>query len=91
VALNEGGIMPITKTLGWRESYWKAIQESDQKKLTELVHETEAGMFKRLQEIASSSDHHEERAEIQCASADLLAIKIHKLGWPAPVVQHPTP
>jgi hypothetical protein len=83
--------MPITKTLGWRESYWTAIQESDLKKLTECVLETEAGMFKRLQELASSSDHHDERAEIEGASADLLAIKIYKLGWPDPAVQHPTP
>jgi hypothetical protein len=82
--------MPIAKTLGWRESYWKAIQESDQKKLTEHVQEAEAGMFKRLQELASSSDHHNERAEIEGASADLLAIKIYKLGWPDPAVQPPT-
>jgi hypothetical protein len=81
--------MPITNTLGWRESYQKAIQESDQKKLTEYVQEAEAGMFKRLQELASSSDHHEERVEMEGASADLLAIKIHKLGWPNPVVQRP--
>jgi len=76
--------MPITETLSWRESYEKAIQESDKTKLAGYVHETEAGIFKRFQELASSSDHHEERAEIEGASAGLLAIKIHKLGWPDP-------
>jgi hypothetical protein len=76
--------MPIAKTLSWRESYEKAIQESDNGKLTEYIHETEAGIFKRLQELASSSDHHKERAQIRRMSADLLAVKIHKLGWPDP-------
>jgi hypothetical protein len=74
--------MPVTKALSWRESYEKALQESENGKLTEYIHETEAGIFKRLQELASSSDHHEERAQIQSMLADLLAIKIHKLGWP---------
>jgi hypothetical protein len=76
--------MPVSETFGWRESYWKAIQESDHKKLTGYVHETEAGIFKRLRELASSADHHEERDELRCASADLLAIKTYKLGWPEP-------
>jgi hypothetical protein len=76
--------MPITKALSWRESYENAIQESDNGKLTQYVYETETGIFKRLQELASSSDHHEERAEMDGALADLLAIKIHKLGWPDP-------
>jgi hypothetical protein len=79
VVVNEGGIIPIAKTLSWRESYEKAIQELDNRKL-----ETEAGIFKRLQELASSSDHHQERAQIRRISVDLLAIKIHKLGWPDP-------
>jgi hypothetical protein len=79
--------MPITDTLSWRESYEKAIQESDSTKLADYVYEAEAGIFKRLQELASSSDHHEERAEIEGASADSPALKIHKLGWPDPITK----
>ena len=39
-------------------------------------------MFRRWQELADSTDHHEERSELDVASAALLYVKNHKLGWP---------
>jgi hypothetical protein len=56
--------------------------ETDEAKLTALVHATEGAMFLRWQELANSTDHHEEMSEMEVASAALLSIKAHKLGWP---------
>jgi hypothetical protein len=67
----------------WKEPYHQALKESDQQKLTALVHAAEYANVLRLQELENSTDHHEERAEMKRAAADLLAIKTHKLGWPA--------
>ncbi|MGC2769470.1 MAG: hypothetical protein WB607_28490 [Candidatus Acidiferrum sp.] len=66
----------------WKVPFESMLTETDETKLTELVHATEAAMFRRWQELASSSDHHEERSEMDVASAALLSIKTHKLGWP---------
>jgi hypothetical protein len=78
-------------TLLWMQHYATALNESDTAKLREAVLAAEASLFIRAQELAGSSDHHEERKDMDAASADLLTIKIHKLGWPAPDVQPPTP
>lgn len=67
----------------WQESYRKLLAETDGEKLTELIHATEAAMFRRWQELANSTDHHEERSEMEVASAALLSIKTQKLGWPS--------
>ena len=66
----------------WKVRFESTLTETDETKLTELVHATEAAMFCRWQELAGSSDHHEERSEMDVASATLLSIKTHKLGWP---------
>ncbi len=67
----------------WKELYLQVVLESDPKKLTELVLATEQAIALRAQELCnSSSDHHEEDSEISIAKASLLAIKVHKLGWP---------
>ena len=66
----------------WKEPYRHALKESDPQKLTELVHAAEYAIVLRLQELENSTDHHEERAEMKRAAADLLVIKTYKLGWP---------
>jgi hypothetical protein len=66
----------------WKEFYYRALTETDADKLIELIHATEAAMFRRWQELADSTDHHEERSEMEVASTALLSIKNQKLGWP---------
>lgn len=67
----------------WKDLYLQTLLESDTDKLTELVHAAEYAIVLRLQELENSTDHHEERIQMKLATADLLAIKTHKLGWPA--------
>jgi hypothetical protein len=66
----------------WKEPYHQALKESDPQKLTELVHAAEYAIVLRLQELENCTDHQEERAELKRATADLLVITAHKLGWP---------
>jgi len=68
--------------MSWKELYLQTLLESNAEKLTELVQATEQAMVDRAQQLSSSSDHHEERSEMDVAKASLLAIKAHKLGWP---------
>ncbi|MGC1627172.1 MAG: hypothetical protein WA735_09940 [Candidatus Acidiferrales bacterium] len=68
--------------MSWKELYLQALLESDAEKLTELVQATEQAIALRAQELSNSSDHHEEQSEMSIAKASLLAIKVHKLGWP---------
>ena len=69
--------------MSWKEHYLHVLLESDAEKLTELVHATEQAIILRAQELLNSSDHHEERREMDVAKECLLAIKTHKLGWPS--------
>lgn len=66
----------------WRERYAAALKESDPEKLHAAVLAAEEALFFRGQEINGSADHERERKEMEAAAADLLAVKIHKLGWP---------
>jgi hypothetical protein len=65
----------------WRHAYRKVLNESHNGNLTKAVYAAEAAIFLRLQELDGDDN---EREEMKAASADLLAIKVHKLGWPAP-------
>jgi hypothetical protein len=67
----------------WKHHFLKVLFESDNEKLTKLVHDTEGAIFFRLQELAGSTDHHEERTELHVACATLLSIQVSKLGWPS--------
>jgi hypothetical protein len=58
----------------WKEPYHQALKESDEQKLTELVHAAEYAIVLRLQELENCTDHQEERAELKRATADLLVI-----------------
>jgi hypothetical protein len=68
----------------WKTAHEKAVWESDTKKLLTEIHATEGALFLRWQEIADDAGYTKERAEMKAAAADLLAIKIHRLGWPDP-------
>ena len=57
-------------SVSWKEPYRKALAESDEQKLTELVQAAEHAIVHRLQEIQYSGDHREERIELKRAAAE---------------------
>ena len=67
--------------ISWRQAYRNVLTEQDKDKLTKAVHDAELSIQKRIRELEGQDDE-AERREIRAANADLLAIKIHKLGWP---------
>ena len=67
----------------WRRLHQAALSENDTNELLRLVHGLESALVKRSEELAHDP-HSEELREIQVAVADLLSIKINKLGWPDP-------
>jgi hypothetical protein len=73
----------------WKGPFLEALLETDKAKITKLAYASEGAMFLRLQELAGSSDHHEERSEMQVACAALLSIRVHKLGWPCTLPSQP--
>lgn len=75
--------MAENHTTSWKEVFEQARHETDQKKLAELVLAAEAAIFRRYQEIAPSSNHHEERQSMKMAADYLLAVKVNQLGWPS--------
>jgi hypothetical protein len=74
--------MPDSYTPLWKQMYEKALRESDTEKLTALVNAAEEALVLRYKELRNDADHDKEWHEIEAAKADLLVIKIHKLGWP---------
>jgi hypothetical protein len=82
--------MPDFNSSSWKQPYLEALRESKKEKLSELVYATEGAILLRLLELGDSADHDEERNEIHAAYADLLTIKIHKLGWPPSMPREPT-
>jgi hypothetical protein len=64
----------------WRQPVLRALRESDEKALGELVFAAEYAIILRQRELRDSTDHHEERSEIQVAMAALMAINVYKLG-----------
>jgi hypothetical protein len=75
--------MPETTASNWQDAHQKAVKETDTRKLPDLLLEAENQLFLRTQQLAGSSDHHEERSQMHVAANDLLAIRVKKLGWPA--------
>jgi hypothetical protein len=67
----------------WKRQIQKALRENEPEKLSDLVHAAEGALFVRWQELREK-DSPEERASMQAAADNLLAIKIYKLGWPNP-------
>ena len=69
-------------------SIGKSLQESHEEKLFELVSFVEAILFVRWQSLDDDPAHNDERLAMEAIADDLLAIKIHKLGWPDPSRVH---
>ena len=74
--------MPEPSVLPWKVAAEKATGELDIEKFRHHVLAAEAAIFFRLQELPVSQDHTEERGEIDAVLAELLELKIRKLGWP---------
>ena len=66
----------------WEKPFREAQSEIDLDKLVEKIHETEAAMFVRWQELASSRDSRVELDAMDRACQDLLMIRVEKLRWP---------
>ncbi|MFZ3331892.1 MAG: hypothetical protein WA197_14755 [Candidatus Acidiferrales bacterium] len=66
----------------WKAATQKATGELDIEKLRHHVRAAETAIFFRLQELPVSVDQTEELEEISTALAELLELKIRKLGWP---------
>ena len=66
--------------MSWKDLYLQTVLESDEEKLTELVHATEQAIVLRTISASASQD---ERSDMAVATASLLAIKVNKLGWPS--------
>jgi hypothetical protein len=69
-------------TTSWKELYERALGETDKQKLGELVLSAEAAIYRRYQDLQSSSNHHEERRTLKEAADRLLKVKVDELGWP---------
>jgi hypothetical protein len=72
------------KISSWKTIYENTIWELDAKKLLALIHATEAALYLRWQELSNGPENTGERAAMKAAAKELLAIKLHKLGWPDP-------
>ena len=61
---------------------------SSQEKLLRSVLLIEEILFLRWQALGAVEGHNDERDAMNLIADDLLAIKIHELGWPDPVHTH---
>jgi hypothetical protein len=68
----------------WKTAYERTVWELDKEKLLALIHATEGALFERWQELGDDPACTRERIAMKIAADDLLAIKIHRLGWPDP-------
>jgi hypothetical protein len=75
--------MPDFEPVLWEELYRAVLNESDPEQLKQRVLDAEWALFRRGVQLDGSSNHHEERGAMDQAAADLLVIKIRKLGWPS--------
>lgn len=67
----------------WEIPIQEAALEADLSKAAQKVHDAEAAIFARTQQLAASNDGHHEMAAIQRGLQELLRIKTHKLNWPS--------
>ena len=72
----------------WQHEFQEAVVELDGEKLIEKIHKFETAVFVRLQELASSSDHHDERQAMTDAASTIVVLKRDKLS-PSPPRANP--
>lgn len=60
------------------------VGEPDTRVVEEFVYDIEEAMYVRWQELARGPADEAELQALKAAADDLLAIKVHKLGWPDP-------
>lgn len=65
----------------WRELYKATVLETNPTQLEQLMKETEDAIFRRVRELAGSSDGKKERRKMAEASAALWTLKTEKLSW----------
>jgi hypothetical protein len=63
--------------MSWKDLYLQVLLESDDQKLTELVHAIEQAMLRALSDSTT-----QERSDMEVVKTSLLSIKTCKLGWP---------
>jgi hypothetical protein len=66
----------------WQAEFQDAIIEFDREKLFEKVQKFETAIFIRLQQLASSKDHHAERQAIDDALSTIRVLKKERLSHP---------
>ena len=66
----------------WQAEFQGLVIELNREKLFDKIQKFETVVFVRLQELASSSDHHEERQAIEDALATVRVLKKDKLAHP---------
>jgi hypothetical protein len=76
--------VPSVEVPSWKTACEKTMLELDKQKLLALIHAAEEELFERWLALGDGHANTQERAAMKIAAADLLAIKIHKLGWPDP-------
>jgi hypothetical protein len=76
--------VPSVEIPSWKTAYEKTLWESDAEKLLTLIHAAESALFDRWLDLGDGPAHARERSAMKIAAEDLLAIKIHRLGWPDP-------
>jgi hypothetical protein len=72
----------VPHSIEWRLAYEAVLQENDTSALFKHVEIAEAAILTRRDSLASSLDHHEERAAIEQALAQLELVKRKRLGFP---------
>lgn len=66
----------------WQNAFQEAQLEADESDLLTRVKHAETAIYIRLQAIASSSDHHEERQAISDAMSVLRNLQTKRLKFP---------
>lgn len=59
----------------WQPEFQEAVLEVSREKLLEKIHKFETAVFVRLQELAFSNDHRDERHAISDATSAIAALK----------------
>jgi hypothetical protein len=65
----------------WRELYKATVLETNPTQMERLITETEDVIFRRVRELAGSSDSKKERRKMAQASAALWTLKTENLSW----------